>query len=55
MGTSLLIRSGSLLVVAIVSDWSGGFGSALCVAVAGPDYDSGRGTEVIKIQAPGRI
>ena len=54
MDTSLLTRSGSLLVVAIVNDWSGGFGSALCVAVAGPDSDSRRGTEV-KIQAPGRI
>ena len=54
MGTSPLTRSGSLLIVAIVSDWLDRFGSAPCVAVAGPESDSGRGTEV-KIQAPGRI
>jgi len=54
MNTSLLTRFGSLLVAAIVSYWSDGFGLALSMAVAGPDSDSRRGTEV-KIQVPGRI
>ena len=50
MGTSLFTRSGSLLVAAVVSDWSGGFGLALSVAIGGSDSHSGRGTEV-KIHA----